>query len=217
MNLEGKKVIFFGDSITSGSAATEPCKIFHQVIKQDLGLKEALNYGMGGTRIAPQVVPNNEVYDQDFNKRVAGLPAEADAVFVFGGTNDYGHGDAPFGKVGDETTDTFCGAVYSLFTKLIDKYGKEKIVVMTPLHRRNDESPLGEGNRVGGAPLKEFVAVIKKEAENFGLKLIDLFNEPMLNPNDDELNAKYFADGLHPNNEGHALLAKIIEDKLKTL
>lgn len=217
MNLEGKKVVFFGDSITAGSAASEPCRVFHQVIKKDLGLKEALNFGIGGTRIAPQIVPNNEIYDQDFNGRVAGLPVDAEAVFVFGGTNDYGHGDAPFGKEDDKTEGTFCGAVYSLFNKLISKYGKEKIVVMTPLHRRNDESPLGEGARVGGAPLKEFAAVIKSEAEKLGLKVIDLFNEPKLNPNDDELNKKYFADGLHPNDEGHTLLAKIIEEKLNNL
>ena len=49
------------------------------------------------------------------------------------------------------------------------------------------------------------------------MKLVDLFSEPMLNPNVEELNKKYFADGLHPNDAGHALLAKVIEEKIKNL
>lgn len=218
MDLKGKKVVFFGDSITEGAAATKEENVFHQVMKKDLGLKEALNYGIGGTRIARQQ-KNSESpkYDLDFNVRAEELPADADFVFVFGGTNDYGHGDAPFGKEGDDTPDTFCGAVRSLFDKLIKRYGKEKVVVMTPLHRRSDENPLGDGKRVGGAPLKEFVAVIEKEAKRDGLKLVDLFSEPMLNSNVEELDKEYFADGLHPNDAGHALLAKAIEEKIKNL
>ena len=218
MDLKGKKVVFLGDSITAGSSATKAENVFHQVMKKDLGLKEALNYGISGTRIARQSVKSEtSQFDLDFNVRAEELPADADFVFVFGGTNDYGHGDAPFGKEGDDTPDTFCGAVRSLFDKLIKSYGKEKIVVMTPLRRTNDENVYGERRTVIGAPLKEFAAVIEKEAKRDGLKFVDLFRELMLNPNVEELNKKYFADGLHPNDAGHALLAKVIEEKIKNL
>ena len=218
MDLKGKKVVFLGDSITAGSSATKAENVFHQVMKKDLGLKEALNYGISGTRIARQSVKSEtSQFDLDFNVRAEELPADADFVFVFGGTNDYGHGDAPFGKEGDDTPDTFCGAVRSLFDKLIKRYGKEKIVVMTPLRRTNDENVYGERRTVIGAPLKEFAAGIEKEAKRDGLKFVDLFREPMLNPNVEELNKKYFADGLHPNDAGHALLAKVIEEKIKNL
>ena len=218
MELKGKTVNFLGDSITAGSSATKAENVFHQVMKKDLGLKEALNYGISGTRIARQSVKSEtSQFDLDFNVRAEELPADADFVFVFGGTNDYGHGDAPFGKEGDDTPDTFCGAVRSLFDKLIKRYGKEKIVVMTPLRRTNDENVYGERRTVIGAPLKEFAAVIEKEAKRDGLKFVDLFREPMLNPNVEELNKKYFADGLHPNDAGHALLAKVIEEKIKNL
>ena len=43
--------------------------------------------------------------------------------------------------------------------------------------------------------------------------MIDLYGEKVLNPNVSD-NAKFFADGLHPNNEGHALLANIIKEHL---
>ena len=211
MDLKGKKVAFLGDSITEGCAASSAEKIYHQVIKADLGLGSALNYGVGGTRIAPQHDKDSDMYPENFIIRADKLPADADYVFVFGGTNDYGHGDAPVGTLLDNGTDTFCGAVKTLLAKLVNRYGKDKIVVMTPLHRRNDKSPSGEGTRKNGAPLKIFVDIIKEIAEKAGLRVIDLFGESALDPNDDEINAKCFADGLHPNDAGHNLLAKTIE------
>ena len=43
-------------------------------------------------------------------------------IFVFGGTNDYGHGDAPLGKQGDNDPLTFYGALYDLYQRLLKKY-----------------------------------------------------------------------------------------------
>ena len=64
-----------------------------------------------------------------------------DIVFVFGGTNDYGHGDAPFGKFEDRTMDTYCGALHYLMRGLIQKYPAAQIVFMTPLHREGENTP----------------------------------------------------------------------------
>ena len=47
---------------------------------------------------------------------------DADGVVVFGGTDDFGHGDAPIGTPSDRTYDTFYGACHVLFSKLIEKY-----------------------------------------------------------------------------------------------
>ena len=54
---------------------------------------------------------------------------DADYVIVFGGTNDFGHGDAPFGEIGDKTPDTFCGAVDDLVNVLLRYYKKEQIIL----------------------------------------------------------------------------------------
>ncbi len=35
---------------------------------------------------------------------------DADIIIVFGGTNDFGNGDAPFGEMSDRTPYTFYGA-----------------------------------------------------------------------------------------------------------
>ena len=47
---------------------------------------------------------------------------DADIVVVFGGTNDFGWGDAPLGTMEDRREDTFYGAYHLLLQKLIDRY-----------------------------------------------------------------------------------------------
>ena len=100
MELKGLKVNFLGDSITQGHGTSAPDKIYHALIKEKYGLAEARNYGIGGTRIAKQHNPTNEVWDQDFCKRCLEMDPDADLIVVFGGTNDLGHGNAEFGEKG---------------------------------------------------------------------------------------------------------------------
>lgn len=90
-----------------------------------------MNYGIGGTRIARQSKQSaEERWDKDFCSRVSTMQNEADAVVVFGGTNDYGHGDAPTGSMNDRTPDTFYGALHTLYSSLIEKYIGASIVVI---------------------------------------------------------------------------------------
>lgn len=215
MQLKNKRAIFLGDSITEGAAADSPEKIYHAVLKNLIGLKSARNEGVGGTRIARQITPSAvERYDEDFNKRYDAMNKDADVLFIFGGTNDFGHGDAPIGKEDDESVYTFNGALNTLFKKAIFDFGKENVIVMTPLHRVGEDNLKGEGNKAAdGEKLSFYAEVIRKQAKKYGLPVIDLYGEKALNPNISD-NAKFFADGLHPNNDGHALLAKIIKERL---
>ena len=61
-------------------------------------------------------------------------------VAVFGGTNDYGHGDAPVGSFEDRTPDTFYGALHYLYSGLKEMYPKATIFVMLPLHREGEDN-----------------------------------------------------------------------------
>ena len=114
MELSGKKINFLGDSITEGVGASAPDKVYHQVILRKYGLAAARNYGISGTRYARQITPtlNEPRFDLDFCQRYAGMDDDADIVVVFGGTNDFGHGDAPIGTPDDRTPDTFWGGAH---------------------------------------------------------------------------------------------------------
>ena len=50
--------------------------------------------------------------------RFTEMDERADAVVVFGGTNDFGHGDAPLGKPSDRDPSTFYGACHYLMNGL---------------------------------------------------------------------------------------------------
>lgn len=134
MELSGKKINFLGDSITEGVGASAPDKVYHQVMLRKYGLAAVRNYGISGTRYARQINPtlNEPSFDLDFCQRYAGMDDDADIVVVFGGTNDFGHGDAPIGTPDDRTPDTFWGACHYLYSHLIEKYPAALIVVHDP-------------------------------------------------------------------------------------
>ena len=71
MKLEGLTINFLGDSITEGYGTTGLDKTFHQIIKEKYNMKHAYNYGVGGTRIARQLVPElvNTKWDMTFELR----------------------------------------------------------------------------------------------------------------------------------------------------
>lgn len=127
MELKNKKILFLGDSITEGVGASSPEKCYVSVFGKLSGA-EVKNYGIGGTRIAKQSkISLSEESDRDFMSRVDEMDSEADVVVVFGGTNDFGHGDSTIGDFSSRDECTFYGALHILCTSLINKYPKADI------------------------------------------------------------------------------------------
>lgn len=217
MKLDGAKINFLGDSITEGARVADPKNIFPALIADECSAI-CRNYGIGGTRIARQSEFVSPQDPHDFCGRIGRMDSDADIVVIFGGTNDYGHGDAPLGTMDDRTPYTFYGALHTLYTGVINRFPNAKIVVITPLHRINEDKPCVERKAlIGAEPLKVFVDIIREVAEYYSLPVLDLYKNSGLQPNVPILNEKYFADGLHPNDEGHKVLAREIIKFLKAL
>ncbi|MBE6536880.1 MAG: SGNH/GDSL hydrolase family protein [Ruminococcaceae bacterium] len=214
MNLKNLKVNFLGDSITEGHGTSGPDKQFHQLIAKKYGLAAARNYGISGTRLAKQQTPtaSNPKFDRDFCSRFDEMEDDADLIVVFGGTNDFGHGDAPIGEMSDRTSETFFGACHYLMSGLINKYPESKIVFMTPLHR------VSESNKnVNGVDLECYVNIIKRVAAYYSLPVIDLWSCSGIQPCVPIIKEKYCPDGLHPNDKGHERLAEVVGSFLSNL
>ena len=216
MELKGTKINFLGDSITEGAGTSSHDKMYTMVIEREYGAI-CQNYGIGGTRIARQKTPTEEKWDRDFISRVPEMDIDADIVVVFGGTNDFGHGDAPLGTMSDRTPYTFYGALHCLYTALIEKYPGVPIVVLTPLHRITEDVPTGDNKPAPVATLKEYVNIIREVAEYYSLPVLDLFKESGLQPKIPIIQQKYVPDGLHPNDAGNAILAHKIARFLEML
>ena len=222
MKLEGLKINFLGDSITQGVGASSAETVYHAVLKKEAKLAEARNYGISGTRFALQKGtewrPKDEFVDvNSFSERFAMMDDDADVVVVFGGTNDYGHGDAPIGGFTDRTPDTFYGACHYLFSGLIKKYLGKQIVIMTPLHRVDEFRNNGSGKPWGSATLREYVNIIREVAEYYSLPVLDLYASSGMQPEVLEIKENFIPDGLHPNDNGNAVIARKLKIFLENL
>lgn len=200
---------FLGDSITQGAGAARPGEEYVEVVGQILGCT-VRNYGLGGTRIARQTTPSAEpIYDRDFLMRSKEMIDDADLVFVFGGTNDYGHGDAEIGDLDSENIYTFCGALNTLVKDLVARYGKDKLCFIRPLHRYNETNPYGEGNKSKAGPvLQEYVDALNAIVTKNGIDMLTFEEEfpvPTTNTGDE-----LTVDGLHPTSKGHRIIAEKI-------
>ena len=209
---ENVKICFLGDSITEGAGASCRENCFVSVFGRKTGAV-VKNFGIGGTRIARKETPsNNPKYDQCFLDRVDQLDEDADAVVVFGGTNDFGHGNGKLGTPSDPATEeyTFYGAMRSLCLRLIRRYPTKPIVFLTPLHRKSEDATVNE-IKIPCRPLCDYVAVIREVCAEYSIPVLDLFAAAGIQPKIEEQRAAYCPDGLHPNDRGAELLAdKII-------
>ena len=214
MKLNGIKANFLGDSITEGVGTTDPAtKTYRSIIAKRNNMTER-NYGISGTRFAKQHSPtvDNPRHDLDFCMRVEEMDTDTDLVVIFGGTNDFGHGDAPFGEKTDRTPSTFIGACHHLFRRATERFPDSRIVVMSPLHRVSED----EVNR-NGKRLVDYVNTIKEVAEYYSLPVIDLWKTSSIQPRVEVIREKFCPDGLHPNDAGHERMADIIEAALIAL
>jgi lysophospholipase L1-like esterase len=139
-------------------------------------------------------------------------------VVVFGGTNDYGHGDAPLGTAADETPATYMGAVRFLMKYLTTEFAGRPIVFMTPARRLGDED-VSRRHPINGTalPLVAYVDAIHTVAKDFDVTVIDLYRNLGIDPNREEDLKKYAPDGLHFNDAGHARIAALLEAHLRAL
>lgn len=216
MNLENKKVLFLGDSITEGVGTSAPEKSYVSVFAE-LSHARVQNYGIGGTRISRQRTPSeNPVWDQDFLSRAAQMDEHADVVVVFGGTNDFGHGDAELGDFHSRSEYTFYGALHLLCQKLLQRYPQAEIVFLTPLHR-GDEQDTTNGYGRKRMPLVRYVDAIIEVAGYYGLPVLDLFRTSGLQPNLPVIRDTYVPDELHPNDAGARKIAQRLMGFLSVL
>ena len=204
VELQGEiKINVLGDSITYGDKLSDRTLAFPNVVSAKCGAVTLNNYGWNGSSVAGP-------HPDRFIDRYPGMERDANLILVLGGTNDYGgynEPGTPIGALGDRTRDTFHGGLHLMMCGLKQMYPDSEIVFMTPLRRvgymRKNKN---------GYYLNQYVTAIQEEAAFWGIRVIDLFNEPELDFSSKQ--AVYLTDGLHPNGTGHALLGNCVYRRL---
>lgn len=128
--LVGKSINVMGDSYVSAGSLPDG-KIWPQLLAEKYEM-DYRSYGKSGNGIA-----SPEASGTPMVTRYSEMRGGADIVFVVGGRNDYNH-SYPVGKVGDTTTETYCGALSVLIDGLRTKYPTSLILFSTSWYV-NDE------------------------------------------------------------------------------
>ena len=223
MVLKDKAIAFLGDSITEGVGVTDLNNRYDNVLKRECGLRATYNYGISGTRLAHQTVPSEKPrYDLCFCGRAYDLNRDADIIVVYGGVNDYLHGDAPFGRFGDSTPATFCGGVRFLMNLLKTEFANKTVVFLTPARLcydgMNGEKPSNRASkREDAQPLQAYIDIIKRTATELEIPALDMYENLGIDPTQPDQWAQFTADGLHFNDAGHYVIAQKLKAFLQML
>lgn len=220
--LKYKNLFFIGDSITEKNFRAN--KNYIDYIKDKVGNSlTTVNLGFSGTGFSDRWNNINKQIDDkakeldmnNLNKN----PGE-NIISVFLGVNDfYGYsGKDPLGGVENLEKNTISAYIYALFSNLTNKFYNNRILIITPLPSYKSNKMNNAKNEYGYS-LEELVNNIKELAYKFSLPVLDLFNESNLRPWNEHNKVFYFsydgsyqnADGLHPNDNGHALISNKIQ------
>ena len=217
MELNGKVCLFLGDSITAGVGTSGEQATYWHILGQQTGAI-VKGYGLSGTSIAPQL---NAMYPEIdlpyFRTRLDTMEPQADLICVLGGTNDYGHGDTPFGNLSDRTEETFCGAMHALCRGIAERWPLATAVILTPLHRADEQRQINERGVRCQKTLAEYVEAERQIAAYYGMPVLDLFTTAGIQPALPIHQEQFMPDGLHPNDAGHARIAQRLIGFLRAL
>lgn len=230
---QGKRVAYFGDSITDPRNKASKNK-YWSLLDKWLGMKPYV-YAVSGRQW-------NDIPRQA-DKLMEEHGDSVDAIIILMGTNDYNNG-VPLGKWYDEKEeqvmyghgkpkemvnrkrqylsmdkDTYRGRINIAMDKVKRMYPTKQIVVLTPIHRQNFHA--NEKNwqcsedytNQCGEYLQAYVDATKEVGNVWAVPVIDLNALCGLYPMQDEY-AQFFnnadTDRLHPNDKGHERMAKTL-------
>lgn len=237
---QGKKVAYFGDSITDPRVKASTDK-WWTLLSEWLGITPYC-YAISGRQW-------NDIPRQ-VNALLSEHGQDVDAILIFMGTNDYNHA-IPLGEWYDIDTvnvaytrnkvayqqirqhrtmsladSTYRGRINKAMKLLKQTYPTKQIVLLTPIHRAYFSSSKANiqpdemyPNSIG-LWLESYTDAVKEAGSIWSVPVIDLHAVSGLYPLIDE-HAQYFArpdgDRLHPNDAGYKRIAKTLYYQLAAL
>ncbi len=201
----GKGITFLGDSITAGVVSNgTSADRYSTLLCNSLGAVEN-NMGISGTVLCTGHATRGSRLG-DIDK----IPLDSDYVFVMLGTNDFDvakKGFAELGEKGSADTSTVYGAVAELCRLLKARFdgSNTKIYILTPVFQKGDV----EGVEVNenGYTMRDYCNAMLETCEEYGVVCYDLNKYSGLSLED-------IPDGLHPNANGTAKIAKKLQELL---
>ena len=207
--------ISYGDSITAYDGHLFPddtvCAGYQRYVLEDFGYDRYLNVSVAGATLTRS--------DESYSLLPDILSTDnrnAKICTILLGTNDY-YRDLPIGKLVTDGNNydeyTFIGAYQTAIEHILNDNSKVKLILITPPVRSWTGGDTSNKNSLGYS-LEDYVNAIIEVGEYYNLPVCDLYHNCGIT--EDNLN-EYTIDGLHPNNEGHALIGEFISRFIREL
>lgn len=209
----GKKIAVDGDSIIEGYSNSD--RSYATYCCEAMGCTIA-NSANGGSTLA---VKDSSPTDRDpLVDRYTNME-NADAAIIAIGTNDWNYSWTPFGDMSSSDKYTFYGALKILCLGLLEKYSGKPLVFCTPIKRAQTNGLAYYEQNTIGKTLGDYANAIKEVCGYYGIPVLDLYSECLINPIITSHNTAYFynGDGTHPNAVGHTIIAKRLKGYLLQL
>lgn len=202
-----------GDSITQGDRNDDVSWVDCLIPLTEAN--KVNKYGIGGSTVSTYV-------DQHpMCVRYADMAEDANYIIIFAGNNDFTQ-SVPLGTEDSLDTNTFYGALNIMLSGLREKYPNGKFLYITPLRMWNYEHPKWselvqyDAINMQELTLNDYRNAIINRCEYYSIPYFDLYNQGLYGRTEKTRNAVY-VDGLHPNDEGHKIIASEIAEALKRL
>ncbi|HAT4117520.1 TPA: BppU family phage baseplate upper protein [Clostridium perfringens] len=208
---KGVKWVALGDSLTEKNVTAK--ENYTDFVSKDLKIT-CINHGIGGTGYMRRYDINKAFY-----QRVADLPQDADVITIFGSGNDLALMTS-LGDITDSTIDTLCGCINKTIDNLLEKFPTTPIGIIAPTPWRGNTPNIIE------CQMSRYVDKLEQICKRRGIPYLDLYHYSNLHPDNAKcLNLTYYnksavdgnGDGVHPNDEGHKIIAGPIREFVKTL
>ena len=207
--MSGKTILFDGDSITEKNFRT--AKNYHDYLAEWYGFS-VVNKAVSGTGLKK----NTGAID-----RLPNYPTDIDAYVFMGNMNDGTSTDGitTLGEYGDTEVTTAYGAISTFLDMLIAKYPTIPILIISSTPRsQNGVQGLCHGTENWFA---DWVKAWERLCADRDIPFLNLYGNSNLKPWNYANNTAYFLadgvgatettpDGIHPNSEGHLIMAQQI-------
>lgn len=198
----GYKWCCIGDSLTEHNIRTS--KNYEQYVSESTGIT-VVNLGVSDTGYK---AGNN------FYARVQNIPLDSDVVTIFGSGNDLYTG-TPLGDVTDTGFNTLCGCINETIDAIINRMPTVNLGIITPTPWNN--FPPTTPNNEMDLYSQALVEICKRRS----IPCLDLYHCSNLRPWTEEgRDACYKKDGgngIHPDEQGHKLIAPRFKALLESL
>lgn len=202
LSFAGKTATFVGDSITYGAKVSDGEQWWRHVTA-DLKLGNVANMGVSGSCISDN---NDRGHNyQPLMDRYKNIPG-TDLIFIFMGTNDFGHNtmittDDYNATYHTDETRTLAVDLNTVIDYLQEQHPESEIILVTPIARHTATE-----NAIGHT-LQDYVDAVKAVAQTQGILVADIYDTTVSQM---PLATHFDSDKVHPNALGHEVLGGII-------